>query len=172
MKKRRGWIGLWDFRQLDRDGNILWEALDQRNALADEGEYAMLDTFLRNGLAPTGFFVRLFNDTPVEGDTLADLVGEPAGNGYAAQAIARDGTVNGWPILTLNGGDYEATSKTVSFAAVGGQIGPVTHAVLATSQDNSGKLIAFAALSKSITISPEGEPLQVTIKVKLGEAAA
>jgi hypothetical protein len=171
MKKKKGWIGKWDFRHLDRDGNVIWEALDRENFLADEGEYAMLDVFLRAGTAPAGFYIRLFNDTPVETDALSDITGEPAGTyGYAAQAVARSAEAAGWPTLALDSGDHMATSKTVTFTAAGGSIGPVTYAVLATTSDNAGKHIASVALSTTRTLA-SGESLQVTMKVKLSEAA-
>jgi hypothetical protein len=171
MKKKHRWTGKWDFRHLDKDGKVIWEALDQVNFLADEGEYAMLDVFLRAGTAPSGYFIRLCNDTPVETDTLADITGEPPGTyNYAAQAVARDATAAGWPTLALDSGDHMATSKTVTFTATGGVIGPVTYAFLATTSNNTGKHIASVALSTSRTLA-DGESLQVTMKVKLSEAA-
>jgi hypothetical protein len=170
MKKKHKWIGLVDFRHIDKDGKLLWESLNNENFLADEGEYAMLDVFLRNGTAPAGFYVRLFNDTPVETDTLADLQNEPATGNYAAQAVARDATASGWPTLGLDVGDYMATAKVVTFTASGGVIGPVTYAVLATTSNNSGKHIASVSLSTTRTLA-DGESLQVTYKVKLSEAA-
>jgi hypothetical protein len=171
MKKKHGWIGRWDFRCFDAEGNLKWEDLNRENFLADEGEQMMLDVFLRAGTAPTGFYVRLFNDTPVETDTLADLLNEPAGTyGYAAQAVARDATAAGWPTLALDSGDYQAIAKTVTFTASGGSIGPVTHGVLATTSNNTGKHISSVALSTSRTLA-NGESLQVTFKVKLSEAA-
>jgi hypothetical protein len=63
------------------DGSILWEER-AANAFADEGEQLILDVFLRGAAAPTQFYLRLFNDTPVETDGLAALTGEPSGNGY------------------------------------------------------------------------------------------
>ena len=164
MKTTMKWTGLVDFKCFDKDGKLKWEENDLHNALADEGEYAFLDVFLRAGTAPTTFYLRLFNDTPVETDTLANLTGEPSGYGYAAQEIPR--TTGGWTTLALDSGDYMATSTTETFTASGGSIGPVTYAVLATTSDNTGKLISFVALSQSRTLS-SGDSLQVTYKVKL-----
>lgn len=144
------------------DGSVLWEE-QIRNAFADEGEQLILDVFLRGATAPTQFYLRLYNDTPVETDGLASLTGEPSGNGYAPALIERSAT--GWPTLALDSGDYQATSKAVTFTASGGSIGPVTYAVIATSSDNTLKLIAYAALSQSRTLA-DGESLTVTYRLK------
>jgi hypothetical protein len=164
MEDTLKWVGLMDFKCFDKDGNLKWEESDRPNALADEGEYAFLDVFLRAGTAPTQFYIRLFNDTPVETDALTNLTGEPSGYGYAACLVERSAT--GFPTLELDSGDYMATSSTETFTASGGSIGPVTYAVLATSSDNSGKLISYVALSQSRTLS-DGDSLQVTYKIKL-----
>lgn len=163
FRLRPRWIGVWHFEHYDRGGNLIWE--DQiHNALADEGEYAFLDVFLRAGSAPAQFYFRLYNDTPVEADGLSDLTGEPSTNGYAAQLVERSNT--GWPTLVLDSGDYQATSTEETFSASGGSWGPVTYAVLATTSDNSGKLVAYVALSQSRTLQ-DGESLKVTMEVKL-----
>jgi hypothetical protein len=154
---------LWTIEHLDANGNVIWRQTQVPNALADEGENNILDVYYRGQNAPTTFYCRLYNDTPLETDSLADLTGEPVGNGYAAQEIERS-TV-GWPTLALDAGDWQLTSKEVTFTASGGSWGPVTHAVLATSSDNSGLLIAFVALSTSRTLQ-DGETLKVTIQPK------
>ncbi len=157
-------IGSMDFRCYDKDGNLKWEELDRPNNLADEGEYMFLDVTLRGGTAPAGYFLRLFNDTPVETDTLGSLTGEPSGNGYTAQTVERNTT--GWPTLALDTGDYQATSSTETFSATGAGWGPVTYCVLATTTDGTGKLVSYVALSQSRTLAA-GESLQVTYKLKL-----
>ena len=157
-------VGYFDFRAYDRDGNLIWQELDRPNGLADEGESIFLDCVLRATNCPTTFYLRLFNDTPGETDTLADLTGEPSTNGYTKQQLTRDAT--GWPTLALDTGDYQATSATKTFAASGGSWGPVTYCVLATSSDNTGKLVSYVALSQSRTLA-DGESLQVTYKLKL-----
>lgn len=162
-KLRVGWVGLWTFEHFDRKGNLIWKHR-AFNALADEGEENMLDLYLRGQNAPTTFFLRLYNDTPAETDTLSDLTGEPSSNGYAAQEIPRD--TNGWPTLVLDGGDFQATSSQETFVASGGSWGPVTNAVLATSTGTSGKLVAFVALSASRTVN-DGESIKITLDVKL-----
>ena len=86
-----------------------------RNALADEGEEDMLDVYFRAATAPTTFYVRLYNDTPAETDALSNLLNEASGNGYSAQEIERTST--GFPTLALDSGDYQLTSKAVTFTA-------------------------------------------------------
>ena len=170
MNKKHKWIGLMDFRHLDKDGNVIWEDLNRENFLADEGEYNILNLFLIGGTAPSTFHIRLYNDTPVETDAMVDLIGEPSGNGYPAGGIEVEHSATGWPTLALDSGDYQATSKTVTFTASGGSIGPVTYAVLAATISAAEKHIASVALSQSRTLAA-GESLQVTYKVKLSEAA-
>lgn len=157
------WHGEFTLTAYAADGTVLWRD-KPLNALADEGEQLLLDLTLRGAVAPTQYYLRLFNDTPVETDGLAALLGEPATFGYAAQLIERSAV--GWPTLTLDVGDYQATSKEVTFTATGGSWGPVTHCVLATSSDNTGKLVSFAALSTSRTLA-DGETLRITYRVKL-----
>lgn len=157
-------IGSMDFRCYDARGNLKWEELNRPNNLADEGEYMFLDVVLRNGTAPSNYYLRLFNDTPVETDTLGSLTGEPSGNGYTAQTVERNSTT-GWPTLALDSGDHQATSSEETFTATGGSWGPVIYCVLATTTDSSGKLVSFVALSQSRTLA-SGETLKVTYKLK------
>jgi hypothetical protein len=157
-------IGSMDFHCYDKDGNLKWEDLNRSNSLADEGEYMFLNIVLQAGTVPTNYFLRLFNSTPVDTNTLASLTGEPAGTGYVAQTVERSWT--GWPTLDLDSGDYQATSSTETFVASGGSWGPVSYCVLATSTDSSGKLVSYVALSTPRTLA-SGESLQVTYKLKL-----
>ncbi len=163
-KKHAAWIGLYEIECRDKDGNLLWSEVPQ-NALADEGERSMLDGYLRAQNIPTTFYLGLFNDTPVETDTMADLTGEPAGTyGYARQEIER--SVVGWPVFDMDLGDYMATSKQVMFSATGGPWGPVTYMVLTTTESGTaGKLIAYVALSQSRTLQ-DTETIGCIIKVK------
>lgn len=161
-------VGIMDFRAYDKDGNLIWKELARENNLADEGEYMFLNVVLKNGTAPAGFYLRLYNTTPVETSTLSAISAtEPATTyAYAAQALTRDGT--GWPTLELDSNDYQATSATKTFQATGGPWGPVTYCVLADvthANDATGKLISFVALSTSRTLA-DGESLQVTYKLK------
>lgn len=133
------------------------------NFLADEGEEWILDTFFRGATAPTSFYFRLFNDTPVETDAISDLTGEVTGTGYAAIAVARNTT--DFPTLALNSGDFRVTSVSKVFTA-GGTWSAATFLALTTSTDSSGKLIAARALSATRTLE-NGDTLTVTYSLTL-----
>ena len=113
-----------------------------------------------------GFTIRLCFDTLVVTDTLSTMLGEPSGNGYAAQTLERSSV--GFPTKELNEGVYRLVSKTITFTASGGSIGPVNTAVLATSNTVSAndKLIAFRALAMTRTIL-DGDSLTVQFRLKL-----
>jgi len=158
-----GFSAEWELVCKDKHGILKWQETGH-NAIAQEGEESILDVYLRGATAPSGFFVRLFNDTPVKTDSLGDLTGEPSGNGYAAATLERSAV--GWPTLALDAGDYQATSKNIVITASGGTIGPVTHAIIATTSDNTGILVTYYALSTSRTLQ-DGDSLTITISEKL-----
>lgn len=136
-----------------------------RNALVDEGERALLLQFFRSEEAPSTFYARLCNDSLLETDALSDIQNEPSGNGYSAQEIQRSSI--GWPTIELDSGDYRLVSKTVTFTASGGNIGPINTLYLATTSDNTGKLIAFVNLSMTRTIlNADSATAQIRIKLQ------
>ena len=160
--------GYFDLTCRDSAGQIKWQETDVPNALANEGEYLIEDVMFRGNTAPTQYYLRLYNTTPVLTSTLSSLsTYEPStANGYnpANQGITRDST--GWPLVPqLVSNHYEITSKTVTITATGA-VGPVTYAALSTSSDNTGKLMAYAALSTTRTLA-SGDSLQMTYKIRL-----
>ena len=160
--------GYFDLTCRDAAGQIKWQENDVPNALANEGEYVILDTMMRGNTAPTQYYLRLYNTTPVLTSTLSTLsTYEPStANGYnpANPGITRDST--GWPLVPqLVSNHYEITSKTVTITATG-TVGPVTYAALSTTSDNTGKLMAYAALSATRTLA-SGDSLQMTYKIRL-----
>jgi hypothetical protein len=163
MAKHNFWLGLWEITHKDKFGNILFQE-ELRNALADEGENSMLDSYFRNQNNPVQYYLRLCNDSLDETDTLASILGEPAGSGYIPQLIERSSV--GFPIIELDAGDWRVISKETTFTAFGGDIGPVVTAYLATTIDNTGKLIAYVPLSMTRTIL-DGDSLIAKLKIKL-----
>lgn len=174
----------WKY-QHRRDGRIIWASglgemdvpvedapavkasqLWTPNALADEGESSMLGVYFRGATPPTAFFLRLYNDTPVDTDTLATLTGEVTGTGYAAIELSRDTT--DWPILALDSGDYQVTSDDFVFTGGPGGWTAATHLVMATVASGTvGLLVTYNALGATRTLI-ENDALTVSVAVKLG----
>lgn len=160
--------GVFELKYYDAEGKLQGVEYAQNN-LADEGEQAFLDVYLRAATGPVQFYYGLSDSTStcsiVDTNTLTlASAGEPATNGYARQLVERSAV--GWPTLALDAGDYQATSSTETFTASGGSWGPVYCAFVSTTIDNTGKLVSYAPLSTGRTLAA-GESLQVTYKVKL-----
>jgi hypothetical protein len=158
----------WKVRHLDKSHNVLWEDFGP-NVFHDGGEEWLCKVaFSEQMSVPSAFYIGLDNRTePSEEDTLASLSGEPTGNGYARQAVNSDDT--DWTVSQDSGsGDWQALSKTVTFTANGGSIGPVTQMFLATSANNSGVLICTRPLSQERTLA-DGESLECSLYIRIGE---
>jgi hypothetical protein len=162
MSKHKFWEGIWEITHI-RNGKALYKE-ELRNALVDEGEENLLDTYFRDQNSPSAFYFRLCNDALAETDTLAEIQNEPSGNGYAAQQVERS-TV-GFPTLEFHDGDYRVVSKEITFTAGGGAIGPVNTCFVATTPDNTGKLIAYVPLSLTRTIL-DGDSMILRMRIKM-----
>lgn len=169
IKKRLGikahqfYDSRWDVKHI-RDGKIIWEMTDIRNALVDEGEKNMLNTYFRQAEEPSEFYIRLCYDSLVETDTLATIQNEPVGNGYTPQLVER--SVTGFPTIEMDLGDWRIISKEVQFNAVSGDYTPVNTLFLATTSDNTGKLLAFVNMRIERTVL-SGDVLLASLKIKL-----
>ena len=153
----------WEFG-IRREGKIIHYE-KHKNNLANLGERNILESFFRNIDNPVQFFIRLAKDVIEETDTLANILNEPVGSGYSPQLIERSGV--GFPTIELDSGDFRLTSKEVNFKAVGGDIGPVNVAYLATSSDDTGKLISSVPLSlERIILNGDEGFLALRIKLK------
>lgn len=160
---------IWNVRCFDKQGNLKWEESGIHNLLHDEGEQWMLEVaFSEAQSVPVSFYIGLDNRASIaEGDVLPPA-NEPAGNGYARQAVNSDAT--DWTV-SLDAGDYQAKSKIVTFTASGGPIpaaGSVANMFLGTTSDNTGRLLASVALSIARTIA-NGDSLDTDITIKLSE---
>lgn len=99
----------------------------------DEGEHRVADILFGAQAVDATLYIGIFMNTtePAENATLAGLT-EPVGNGYARKALTR-GT---WTIT-----DDFAIYDPQIFTADGGDWGDCYGWFLATSLDNSGKLL-------------------------------
>lgn len=90
--------------------------------------------------------------------TLATLAGEPAGNGYARQAVLRSNA--GWPTETQNNNVWHTQSQTVTFTASGPYNVTVQRVFICSVLSGTvGKLIAISA--------PFPTPFQVDVSTPL-----
>ena len=172
--------------QLDKDGRLIWvEDGWQHNILHTQGEdYILSRAFdtdyggAPGGWDPSGWttantmYVGLDNRaTPAEGNTLANLSGEPSGNGYQRQAIL---VTTGFTIQASGSGYQEAASAaTISFSASGGDWTAVQQRFLCTDQSavlsgTGDLLLATIPLSASRTVK-NGDTLNTNIVVGLSE---
>lgn len=148
-------------------GEVIWEE-EIHNIFHDEGEeYLVKVAFSEELSVPTTHYIGLDSRTTIaEADTLADLVSEPSGNGYARQSVTTDGTDY---TTSQDSGDWQAATKTVTFTASGGSIGPVDNCFLCdASTGTTGDLYCSLALSQSRTLA-DGESLDVSMTIKVSE---
>lgn len=161
-------VGLrWDFEHRSPEGDLLWEDRDVHNELTDEGEQSILDVYFRNGTAVATFYGRLYNDTPVDTDTLATLTGEVTGTGYdpSTQAVwARNST--DWPTLALDSGDYRVSGLQRSYVAGGAWTAATVLVLASVATGTAGLHLAWVSLSTTRTLALN-DTLNVTPRVKL-----
>lgn len=133
--------------------------------LCTEGLQFLLEAaFSEEQSVPANFYIGLCTDASVAEDAaLADLI-ELSGNGYARQTVASDNT--DFTSAGAGTNDRKVTTKTVTFTASGGAWSGAVHAFLATTIDDTGKLIAAAALSTTRTLQ-DGDSLQVSMVLQL-----
>ena len=133
------------------------------NALADEGEGDVLDVYFNNQAVRASLFLRLYDDTPIETDTLATIVNEVAESGYGAITVTRD---TDWTEPALDAGDMQTVMTQKTFNATG-TWDPAVSLVLATvATGTSGLHVAWVVLS-SVRNLTNGDSLDVDLTVKL-----
>lgn len=109
---------------------------------------------------PVNYYIGLCEDASVaENANLAGLT-ELSGNGYERQPVASNNT--DFTSAATGTNDRKMTTKIVTFTANGGAWNDAIHAFLATTVDDSGKLVDVAALSVTRTLQ-DGDSLQVSI---------
>ncbi len=133
--------------------------------LHTEGLQFLLEVaFSEEQTVPANFYMALGSDgDPTEGEGLADIT-ELTGNGYARQLVASDNT--DMVTSAAGTGDYKVTTKTVTFTASGGAWTAANVVYLATTVDNTGKLIASATISPARTLQDQ-DTLDVSLIIQL-----
>ena len=142
---------------------ILTNVVDY-NALSDQGEQDVLETFYVNQSAPaTNFFLGLSNSTPTDTSTLSTIT-EVSGSGYARQTITRNTT--GWPTRGLVGNDWQIQSLTSTFTATGAWTTANYAFLCSVTSGTSGRFWNYVQLSVARTLG-NGDSLQFVYKITL-----
>lgn len=163
----------------EADGSIAWE--DDAwvwNAVVDEGEADVLNTWLRGVAITSKYLVLIEGGTtaPVETDTMAYLGGGagaketrvPAVDGYNRQQVL----TTDWNAPALNSGDMQAdmAASKVFGPASGSNWTGITHAGLVTAATGqlagSGKFLEFLALAGTTAVNI-GQSFNYLLKLKV-----
>lgn len=126
------------------------------NNLTDQGEADIASVYFRNQAVRASLFLRAYNDTLLENETLSTAQNEVTGTGYAALTYTRN---TDW-----SGSGSVANGATKVWTA-GGAWTPMTHVALATvGTGTAGLMINYVALSATRTLALS-ETLDVTPSV-------
>jgi hypothetical protein len=131
-------------------------------SLTNSGQAELLKRTFQGKTAPATYNLGLTNTVLTKDSVLSDAVaGEPATSfGYARITLAQNNT--DWPTVALDAGDTLMTSKTVTWTASGGTIGPYARVFMtdqtlllmwwdtATTQILTGNSTSFVARIKEV----------------------
>lgn len=117
-----------------------------------EGLQFILDVAIREAqTAPAAYYLAWCTETALDQNaSLADLT-ELTGNGYARVAINSDGT--DWTSASAGSTARKVTSKACTFTAAGGNWSAAGSWFLATTADDSGKLVASGPLNSGVGVT-------------------
>lgn len=157
--RRLTWAnGIGDLKRGPKENDLIIPELFmgqpfQLNNLTNEGEQDFADVYFDDQAVRANLYIRGYNDTPLETDTLSTLTGEVTGTGYAALDYTR-------------GTDWTAASGVATGATktwtAGGAWTAMTNVVIATvASGTAGLTIAYVALSATRTLA-NGETLDIT----------
>lgn len=132
--------------------------------LHTEGLQYLLEVgFTEEQSVPANFYIGLATDASLAEDASLGDQTEVSGTGYARQTVASDNV--DITSATTGTADRKVTTKEVTFTAGGVWSGAKT-VFLATSADDSGKLIASVALGETRTLN-NGDTLTLSIEIDL-----
>lgn len=115
---------------------------------------------------PANFYLGLAEDASIAEDANLAALTELSGFGYARQTVASNGT--DFTSAAALSNDRKMTTKICTFTAAGGAWNTAKKVFLATTSDNTGKLIASASLNGSTgwTLA-DGQHLDVSMVIEL-----
>lgn len=161
----------------NKNGELLWSDENLVNLLHDEGEQYILSAAFATGMTgygavPATLYLGLDTSarTLAETDTLALVTENIADNGYSRKPLSTAGTgVVGQDFVIVQPATfYQAQSSIQQWACVNAAWTTITKLFLATSLDNTGKLICSVPLSLSRTLAV-GDTINAAIYIGLSE---
>jgi len=123
----------------------------------DEGEHFVADVMFGSQDVPPVLYLGLYKvptSAPAETVTLTDFT-EPSGNGYVRKTLLR----GSWSVV----GAY-AEYAIQTFLASGGDWGDIYGYFLATSLDNSGKVLSIVHFDSPMSVV-DGKGIKITPKI-------
>lgn len=134
--------------------------------LHTEGEEHLLKcTFSEEETPPANYYMGLSTDASIAKDASLGNVTEVSGGGYARQAIASDNV--DFTIETHGTNNRRAAAAEQTFAASGADITGARTWFIATTVDNTGKLIASAAVINAPLTIPDGSDHGIIARINL-----
>lgn len=164
-KNWHGIMKLLEVTKNDINGNIVYKEENILNKLHQLGEQYIINSAFISNKADNFYFGLDARASIAHEDSMATIVNngnEPTINGYSRVLVSG----NGGFTLGQSSNVYFAQSPVVSFSAVSGSWGPVRNLFLTTKNDNTGILIASAALREN-TVLNAGETLNVRLALTL-----
>jgi len=172
-KNWRGLLTIYEIEHVDIHGKVIWNEKNLKNILHKNGEeFVLLAVFTggntTNTFIPDNFYFGLDNRTDLSADdTMADILDEPSGGGYARQTIDSTTGFEHSVLNTVN----RVTSDIITFSAAGAGWGPVKNLFLTDKSDGSGYLISSVELRNTVTLVA-GESINLKMGLSLRDCPA
>ena len=162
----KNWNGIMKVLEVQhfRNNKVIWEDFDLYNMLHAEGQEIILNAVFAGGLIPDTYYMGLDVRTSLAvGNTLDDLLSEPSSNGYTRVSLSSS---TDFTVSLEESGNFKSQSVLLTYTASGGSWGPVKNLFMASTYNNTGKLISSVALSEPLTLIA-GDMINLRINLSL-----
>ena len=162
------WNGLLILEELkvyeQATGKILYEDKNLKNVFNVGGQTLFLSCMFKNTSVPNEYYVGLDSRTTITAaQTMADISGEPSGNGYLRQPLVKNTNFEFVPDVT----PPKIRSSTVSFTATGTSYTATDMFLCNVGTGYSGVLISTLSFGTTLTVSP-GAVVSMKFAMSLG----
>lgn len=145
---------------LDKNDNVVFERKNILNTThTDWQEFALKTLFNTDSgeTIPENYWIGLDNrGTITVADTLNSLSGEPTTNNYARISVSSE---DGFDVELNDDGNYQATTSSLLWTAVGGSFGPVQNVFISTTQNSTGYLLGTIQFTDTPRTLANGEKI-------------